>query len=75
MLLLLAEFLAQFNGAFTVFNYLTLRVVLATLTALLLCLWLGPWVIRKLVDGQIGQAVRDDGPKSELIEGYQQIMR
>ena len=66
MLLLLAEFLAQFNGAFTVFNYLTLRVVLATLTALLLCLWLGPWVIRKLVDGQIGQAVRDDGPKSHL---------
>jgi phospho-N-acetylmuramoyl-pentapeptide-transferase len=39
---------------------------LATLTALLLCLWLGPWVIRKLVDGQIGQAVRDDGPKSHL---------
>ncbi|MDN2654908.1 phospho-N-acetylmuramoyl-pentapeptide-transferase [Cobetia sp. 14N.309.X.WAT.E.A4] len=66
MLLLLAEFLAQFNGAFTVFNYLTLRVVLATLTALLLCLWLGPWVIRKLVDGQIGQAVRDDGPQSHL---------
>jgi len=51
---------------FQVFNYLTLRVILAALTALMLCLWLGPWVIRRLVEGQIGQAVRDDGPQSHL---------
>ena len=66
MLFHLANFLSQFQSAFQVFNYLTLRVILAALTALLLCLWLGPWVIRRLVEGQIGQAVRDDGPQSHL---------
>ncbi|PRY66113.1 phospho-N-acetylmuramoyl-pentapeptide-transferase [Vreelandella songnenensis] len=66
MLLYLANFLAQYQTGFQVFNYLTLRVILAALTSLMLCLWLGPWVIRRLVDGQIGQAVRDDGPQSHL---------
>lgn len=66
MLLHLANFLAQYQTAFQVFNYLTLRVILAALTALMICLWLGPWVIRRLVEGQIGQAVRDDGPQSHL---------
>ncbi|UXZ55240.1 phospho-N-acetylmuramoyl-pentapeptide-transferase [Halomonas sp. 7T] len=66
MLLHLANFLAQYQTAFQVFNYLTLRVILAALTSLMLCLWLGPWVIRRLVEGQIGQAVRDDGPQSHL---------
>ncbi|MBA2778765.1 phospho-N-acetylmuramoyl-pentapeptide-transferase [Billgrantia kenyensis] len=66
MLLFLANFLAQYQSAFNVFNYLTLRMILGTMTALLLCLWLGPWMIRRLVEGQIGQAVRDDGPQSHL---------
>ncbi|MCW4151660.1 phospho-N-acetylmuramoyl-pentapeptide-transferase [Halomonas sp. 18H] len=66
MLLFLADFLAQFQSAFNVFNYLTLRMILGTLTALVLCLWLGPLVIRRLVERQIGQAVRDDGPQSHL---------
>ncbi|SNY96447.1 phospho-N-acetylmuramoyl-pentapeptide-transferase [Halomonas sp. hl-4] len=66
MLLHLANFLAQYQSVFQVFNYLTLRVILAALTALFLCLWLGPWVIKRLVEGQIGQAVRDDGPQSHL---------
>lgn len=66
MLLHLANFLSQFQSAFQMFNYLTLRVIFAALTALLLCLWLGPWMIRRLVEGQIGQAVRDDGPQSHL---------
>ncbi|MGO2133299.1 MAG: phospho-N-acetylmuramoyl-pentapeptide-transferase [Halomonas sp.] len=66
MLLFLAEFLAQFQSAFNVFNYLTLRMILGTLTALVLSLWLGPIFIRRLVEGQIGQAVRDDGPQSHL---------
>lgn len=66
MLLFLADFLAQFQSAFNVFNYLTLRMILGTLTALILSLWLGPVVIRRLVEGQIGQAVRDDGPQSHL---------
>ncbi|PMR76896.1 phospho-N-acetylmuramoyl-pentapeptide-transferase [Billgrantia endophytica] len=66
MLLYLANFLAQYQSAFNVFNYLTLRMILGTVTALLLCLWLGPWMIRRLVERQIGQAVRDDGPQSHL---------
>ena len=66
MLLHFSNFLAQYQSTFQVFNYLTLRVILAALTALMLCLWLGPWVIRRLVEGQIGQAVRDDGPQSHL---------
>ncbi|TDO12581.1 MULTISPECIES: phospho-N-acetylmuramoyl-pentapeptide-transferase [Halomonas] len=66
MLLFLADFLAQFQSAFNVFNYLTLRMILGTLTALVLCLWLGPLMIRRLVERQIGQAVRDDGPQSHL---------
>ncbi|MDX5433833.1 MAG: phospho-N-acetylmuramoyl-pentapeptide-transferase [Halomonas sp.] len=66
MLLFLANFLAQYQSAFNVFNYLTLRMILGTMTALLLCLWLGTWMIRRLVERQIGQAVRDDGPQSHL---------
>lgn len=66
MLLFLADLLAQYQSAFYVFNYLTLRVILGTLTALMICLWLGPQVIRRLVERQIGQAVRDDGPQSHL---------
>ncbi|MDN3522351.1 phospho-N-acetylmuramoyl-pentapeptide-transferase [Halomonas ramblicola] len=66
MLLFLADFLAQHFSAFNVFNYLTLRMILGTLTALVLCLWLGPVMIRRLVERQIGQAVRDDGPQSHL---------
>ncbi|MDT8880403.1 phospho-N-acetylmuramoyl-pentapeptide-transferase [Halomonas saccharevitans] len=66
MLLFLADFLAQFQSAFNVFDYLTLRMILGTLTALVLCLWLGPVMIRRLVERQIGQAVRDDGPQSHL---------
>lgn len=66
MLLHLANFLSQYQSDFQVVNYLTLRVILGALTSLMLCLWLGPWMIRRLVEGQIGQSVRDDGPQSHL---------
>ncbi len=66
MLLLLAEFLQQFYKGFAVFQYLSLRGILGVLTALLLSLWLGPWMIRTLQIRQIGQAVRNDGPQSHL---------
>ncbi|MEE3216522.1 MAG: phospho-N-acetylmuramoyl-pentapeptide-transferase, partial [Pseudomonadota bacterium] len=66
MLLFLAEVLANYQSAFNVFGYLTLRMILATITALVLCLWFGPLMIRRLVERQIGQAVRDDGPQSHL---------
>ena len=66
MLLFLVELLANYQSAFNVFGYLTLRMILATITALVLCLWFGPLMIRRLVERQIGQAVRDDGPQSHL---------
>lgn len=68
MLLELAQYLAQDIRAFSVFNYITLRAVLAALTALLVGLLLGPTVIRKLSAMKIGQAVREDGPQTHLIK-------
>ena len=66
MLLWLSEYLTQFYSFFNMFQYLTLRGVLSVLTALGLCLVFGPIMIKRLVHHQIGQAVRDDGPKSHL---------
>jgi phospho-N-acetylmuramoyl-pentapeptide-transferase len=58
--------LSQDVRAFNVFNYLTLRAVLATGTAMLIGLAAGPAVIRWLTAMKIGQAVRADGPQSHL---------
>ncbi|MBU2330783.1 MAG: phospho-N-acetylmuramoyl-pentapeptide-transferase, partial [Gammaproteobacteria bacterium] len=66
MLLLLAEYLQQFHKGFAVFQYLSLRGILGVLTALVLSLWMGPWLIRTLQMRQIGQSVRTDGPQSHL---------
>ena len=68
MLLEFAQWLARDVRLFNVFNYITLRAVLACLTALAISLILGPLVIRKLTAYKIGQAVRDDGPKSHLTK-------
>jgi len=68
MLLTLTQWLAHDVRAFNVFSYITLRAVLACLTALALSLLAGPLVIRKLTAYKIGQAVRDDGPKSHLTK-------
>jgi len=68
MLVWLAEYLQQFNNGFAVFQYLTLRGILGVLTALLMSLMLGPWMIRRLNIMQVGQVVRDDGPESHLVK-------
>ena len=70
MLLALTQWLAEdlHIRAFNVFNYITLRAVLATLTALLISFIVGPVMIRKLTAYKIGQSVRDDGPKSHLTK-------
>ena len=68
MLLMLAQWVQDDFGAFRVFNYITFRAVLATLTALLIGLVCGPWVIRKLSALKMGQAVRNDGPQSHLAK-------
>ena len=51
-------------GPFRVFRYVTSRTLFASLTSLFLCVVLGPWFIRKLREFQIGQHIREDGPKS-----------
>jgi phospho-N-acetylmuramoyl-pentapeptide-transferase len=68
MLLELFQWLSQDFRAFSVFNYLTLRAVLATMTALMIGLVAGPAVIRKLTSWKIGQAVRSDGPQTHLVK-------
>jgi phospho-N-acetylmuramoyl-pentapeptide-transferase len=51
---------------FRVFGYVTFRTAFAALTALFLCLALGPWLIAKLREFQIGQYIREEGPKSHM---------
>ncbi len=65
MLIYLAEYLAQFEPGFDVFRYLTMRMILAILTAMLISFLIGPAVIRKLATYK-GQPVRDDGPESHF---------
>jgi phospho-N-acetylmuramoyl-pentapeptide-transferase len=66
MLLSLTEYLARFYTGFHVFQYLTLRGILAAVTALALALFIGPTMIAMLSRYQIGQRVRTDGPQSHL---------
>ena len=66
MLLELAQWLAKDIRTFNVFGYITLRAVLACLTALIMTFMVGPAMIRRLTSYKIGQAVRDDGPKTHL---------
>ena len=68
MLLELARWLAHDIHGFNVFNYITLRVVLATMTALAISFVVGPKLIRKLTEYKVGQSVRDDGPKTHLVK-------
>ena len=50
-------------AAFNVFRYITFRTIYASLTAFLICFLLGPWVIRRLSAMQVGQYIREEGPK------------
>jgi len=49
-----------------VLRYIPFRVIMATLTAMVMAFTMGPWFIRRLQEKQIGQVVRDDGPQSHL---------
>jgi hypothetical protein len=68
MLLVLAQWLQEDFGFLRVFNYITFRAVMATVTALLIGLAAGPWVISKLAALKMGQAVRTDGPQTSFSE-------
>jgi phospho-N-acetylmuramoyl-pentapeptide-transferase len=58
--------LHTYFSVFNVFRYITFRTIYASLTAFFICFLLGPWVIQKLSMMQVGQYIRDDGPKSHL---------
>ena len=66
MLVWLSDYLMQFNSAFAVLQYITVRGIFSVLTALGVSLLVGPILIRALNANQIGQVVRDDGPQSHL---------
>jgi phospho-N-acetylmuramoyl-pentapeptide-transferase len=68
VLLFLSEYLAKFYSGFHVFQYLTLRGILAAVTALLMALFIGPRMISLLNRYQIGQRVRTDGPQTHLLK-------
>ncbi|MBA8888405.1 phospho-N-acetylmuramoyl-pentapeptide-transferase [Dokdonella fugitiva] len=66
MLLELAELLKGWISAFHLFQYLTFRTIMGTLTALAVSLLAGPWIIRKLAEVKAGQVIRSDGPQTHL---------
>jgi phospho-N-acetylmuramoyl-pentapeptide-transferase len=68
MLLELAQWLAKDVRAFNVLNYITLRAVLATMTALSISFVFGPALIRWLAAKKIGQPVRNEGPQTHLVK-------
>jgi len=60
---LLYQLLEKYFSPLNVFRYITVRTAYASLTALFLSLVLGPGVIRKLRELQIGQVIREEGPE------------
>ncbi len=55
-------------SSFNVFRYITFRTIFASITALLICLIFGRWLIRKLQDLQIDQQIREDGPQTHQVK-------
>lgn len=68
MFLMLAQWLGHDIRGFNVFQYITLRAVLASLTALAISFLIGPAMIRWLTEKKVGQAVRTDGPQTHLVK-------
>src|SRR5215471_10534836 len=64
LLYLFYHLLQPYFHALNVFRYITVRTALASITALLITLVLGPWVIQRLGEMQIGQFIREEGPES-----------
>ena len=65
---LLVDILRPHFSPLNVFRYITVRTALASLTALFVTLVFGPWTIRRLRQLQIGQYIREEGPKSHLAK-------
>ena len=60
--------LSEFFGPFNVFRYITFRTGMATLTALIISLAIGPWMIDKLASLKVAQPIRDDGPATHMAK-------
>jgi phospho-N-acetylmuramoyl-pentapeptide-transferase len=58
--------LHTYLSVFNVFRYITFRTIYASLTAFFICFLLGPWIIKKFSIMQVGQYIRDDGPRSHF---------
>ncbi|MBW1990040.1 MAG: phospho-N-acetylmuramoyl-pentapeptide-transferase [Deltaproteobacteria bacterium] len=61
--------LTEHFSAFNVFRYITFRAIYAVITALMLCLFLGPWFIRRIRALQVGQYIRKVGPAHQSKAG------
>ena len=53
---------------FNVFRYVTFRTACATLTALLITFLVGPWLIKRLRESQIGERIREEGPEHHQVK-------
>jgi|GEM_PF-2182364 len=68
MMLLIGGWLSDLDQGFEVVQYITLRAIFSALTAMVICLLVGPTLIKKLSAAKIGQSIRDDGPQSHLVK-------
>ena len=66
MFLFLLDYLSSLNTNFLVFEYITLRAIFSIITALLISLLLGPYIIKKFSINNLSEVIRDDGPKSHI---------
>lgn len=62
------DFLSEIHSGFRAFEFITMRVIMAVLTALIISFVFGPWVIRRLTRLKMGQPIRDDGPQTHLVK-------
>ena len=74
MLMWLSEQLLFLDPGFGVFQYLTLRAILAACSAMLISMLVGPFVLTRLNDMQIGQPIRSEGTQSHLVKAGTQTM-
>ena len=68
---MLSEFFLSYKNYISIFNlfeYITFRSALAAITSLIISFAIGPYIIRTLKKNQIGEEIRNNGPKSHLIK-------
>ncbi len=66
MFLFILEYLSSINSNFQVFEYITLRAILSIITALMISLILGPYIINQFYKNNMSEVIREDGPSSHM---------